>query len=75
MKVKIQNMGWSAGFAPLFADWYRYLCTAANGIVTWVNTTQYIQDGEYELPEEDWSYDNPRWEKEAEQVCEEIEVV
>lgn len=75
MKVKIQNMGWCCGFAPLFVDWYRYLCQAANGIITWVNTSQYILDGEYELPDEDWSYDNPRWEQEAQQECEEIEVV
>ena len=78
MKVKIANMGWNK--APdcieylMPSGWYRYLCIAANGIVAWVNTTQFIPDGEYDLKDEDWSYDNPRWDKEADQVCEEIEV-
>lgn len=78
MKVKIQCMGWSKapnGQEYLMPEgWYRYLCIAANGIVTFVNTTQQIVEGEYELADSDWDYENPRWEKEMEQDCEEIEV-
>lgn len=82
MKVKIQCLGWTKAADNL--EWqipygyYTYLCTAANGIVV----KQYIAktdpnngpipDGEYELSDEDWSFDNPRWDKEI--ICEEIEI-
>lgn len=75
MKVKITNYGWNGGSsASMYTPWYRYLCQAANGIITWVNTSQYIEDGEYELSDKDWSWDNPRWDAEADSDCEIIEV-
>lgn len=70
MKVSIENWGWHCGHSgTFFTPWYSYLCKAANGIITWVHTTQYIQTGEYELSDEEWSLDNPRWDDEK---CEEV---
>lgn len=74
MKVKIEHCGWgrsAPNIEPFYPYGYHiYLCTAANGIVC--HSVEYVEDvndrplpnGEYELPDEDWSYDNPRWEKE-----------
>lgn len=72
MKVHITKGGWHGGFAPLFAPYWSYTLTAANGIITKVYSTADYEDGDYELPDEDWSYDNPRWEEEKD--CEEIEI-
>lgn len=84
MKVKIQFMGWSKapGNAEIYCPFgYRtYLCIAENGIICYQHIAivdkqdDVIKDGEYELPDSDWSYDNPKWEALAEQDCEEIEV-
>lgn len=75
MKVHLKQEGWHGGTsASLFAPWWTYTLTAANGIITQVHSTQWYDDGDYELPDEDWSYDNPRWEKLEQALCEEIEV-
>ena len=34
---------------------YRYFCEAANGLIEEVEDEDYIDDGDYELPDEDWS--------------------
>ena len=72
MKVKVEKGGWHSGFAPLFAPYWTYTLSAENGIITAIYSTQDYEDGIYELPDEDWSYDNPRWDKEID--CEEIEI-
>lgn len=84
MKVKIQCMGWTR--APVGDEMYlpygyrTYLCVAENGIVCYQHiavtdkSDEQIPDGTYELKDEDWSFDNPKWEKMAEEDCEQIEV-
>lgn len=77
MKVKIEQIGWRRAPETMEAmipyGYYGYLCTAENGIVVWQYIARSAPDdlgipsGEYELADADWSYDNPRWEKIAEQ--------
>lgn len=75
MKVHIKQMGWHGGTsASLWTPWWTYLLTAENGIIVKVHSTVWYDDGDYELKDEDWSYDNPRWDKLIEQDCEEIEI-
>lgn len=70
MKVKIEHRGWcrcAPNIEFMFPHGYhRYLCTAANGIIVYIHIPadgSVIDDGDYELPDKDWSYDNPKWEQ------------
>lgn len=75
MKVKITQLGWAA--TPKEYEWIKpcgyvgYLCEAANGIICkryiWADAG-FIPSGEYELPDADWSYDNPRWDRDYDMI-------
>lgn len=65
MLVKIENWGWNAPLpCTLGIPYYTYLCIARNGIVVQLSSTVKIESGEYELSDEEWSLDNPRWDSE-----------
>ena len=41
------------------ARWfYNYFLEAANGAVATEETEDYVEDGDYELPDKDWTYDD-----------------
>lgn len=70
MRVKLEHRGWCRA-APnieyMFPHGYHnYLATAENGIIVTIRVPAgdaVIPDGEYEMRDEDWSYDNPKWEQ------------
>ena len=71
MKVKIEHRGWhginqySSMFLYAPHGYHKYLCIAENGIIVFLAVPAgepILKDGEYELPDKDWSYDNPKWE-------------
>ena len=41
------------------ARWfYIYFCVAANGIVDQIEDEDYIEDGDYDLPDKDWTFND-----------------
>lgn len=78
MKVRIEFGGWTK--APTDMEWlhpngyYNYLLYAANGIIVhrseWCDSNEVIPEGEYDLPDEMFAYDNPEWDKEIEEIYE-----
>ncbi len=58
MKVHVRLLGCiNRPFAGLSRWFYRYFLEAANGAVAEEETEDYLEDGDYELPDEDWTYD------------------
>jgi hypothetical protein len=35
-----------------------YFCVAANGIVEQIEDEDYIEDGDYDLPDKDWTFND-----------------
>lgn len=49
------------------ARWfYTYFCVAANGLVEQIEDEDYIEDGDYELPDKDWTFNDEEEEVEDE---------
>lgn len=78
MKVQVKQRGWSK--APDCIEWqhpdgyYNYLLIAANGIVClhheWADSNKLIPEGEYDMPDSMFDYDDPKWEAESEVIYE-----
>lgn len=75
MKVKLEHKGYCGTGAYnnmlLYAPhgYHRYLLIAANGIIVYVAQpveNGLVPDGEYDMPDAVFSYDNPLWDKMAE---------
>lgn len=76
MKVKVKQMGWSKAADDV--EWlhpqgyYCYLLTAANGVVCkhyeWADSNKLIPEGEYDMPDEMFALDNPKWDMETEEI-------
>lgn len=57
MVVNIKLLGCINRAVDGIARWfYQYFCVAANGIVEQIEDEDYIEDGDYELPDKDWSF-------------------
>lgn len=59
MKVHVRLLGCINRPVAGLARWfYNYFLEAANGAVAEEETEDYIEDGDYELPDKDWTYDD-----------------
>ena len=57
MKVKITRIGAVNRPIDRLARWfYIYWCEAANGAVQLIEDEDLLEDGTYELPDKDWTY-------------------
>ena len=57
MVVSIKLLGCINRPVMGLARWfYQYFCVAANGIVEQVEDEDYLEDGDYELPDKDWTF-------------------
>ena len=76
MKAKVEFMGWTK--APDDCEWlhpqgyYNYLITGSNGMIfhyaEWADSNKLIVDGEYDLPDEMFDFNNPKWEADNEEI-------
>lgn len=59
MKVHVKLLGCINRPVMGLARWfYNYFLEAANGAVAEETTEDYIEEGDYELPDKDWTYDD-----------------
>lgn len=76
MKVTVKQLGWSK--AADADEWlhpqgyYSYLLIAENGVVCryneWADSNKLIPEGEYDMKDEMFELDNPKWESETEEI-------
>lgn len=58
MIVNIKHIGASnRPFCGLSRWFHMYFCVAANGVVDMIEDEDLIEDGDYELPDKDWTYE------------------
>lgn len=58
MKVHVKLLGCAnRPFAGLSRWFYQYFLEAANGAVAREESEDFVEEGDYELPDKDWTYD------------------
>ena len=58
MKVHIKLLGCINRAVDGISRWfYTYFCEAQNGVIQEIEDEDFIEDGDYELPDKDWTYD------------------
>lgn len=58
MLVKIRHIGAVNRPVDRISRWFHiYWCEAANGVVQEIEDEDLLEDGDYELPDKDWTYD------------------
>ena len=58
MKVHVKLLGMINRPIMGLSRWfYNYFLEAANGAIAEETTEDYIEEGDYELPDKDWTYD------------------
>lgn len=59
MRVNIKHLGVSNRPVAGLSRWFHlYFCEAANGAVAQIEDEDYIEDGDYDLPDKDWTYND-----------------
>ena len=59
MKVKLKLLGcWNKPVDGISRWFYLYFAEAANGVVEQIMDEDYVEDGVYELPDKDWTYND-----------------
>lgn len=58
MTVHITHIGAVNRPVDRISRWFHiYWCEAANGVVQEIEDEDLLEDGDYELPDKDWTYD------------------